>query len=165
MFRIASVIPVALLAAACVPETGPATAPPANAPPQVQEAPLTVPRNKAVVYFYRPANFVGSANIYRIAINGAAIADIRSGTRYAAVTAPGTVQIAARTQANFLNIGLAHAMMEKPDLTLSTKGGTVTYVRITTGFAGGPKLQLVPEETARPELPKLGQAATVTPEG
>lgn len=164
MASLARVLPALLMVSACVPGPEAQTAL-QTTPAQAQMVPMTVPRGKAVVYFYRPENFSGSANVYQVAINGVPTADLRSGTRYAALTAPGVLRISAHSKLSLVNFGLAHAMMEKPTLSLTVRPGTVRYVKITPGFAGGPQLQAVGGEVARPALPKLRPAAVAEPEG
>lgn len=160
--RILWMLPLAALLAACQTTTQQtAQTQPAAAPPPVE---VTVPRGQALVYFYRPTAFAGSANTYRVSVNGTPVADIQTGTRYAAPVAPGAARIEAHTLANFLNFGLGLAMMEKPGMTLTTQRGRVSYVRITTGFAGGPQFAVVPAEEALKELSGLKMASPPKPE-
>jgi len=160
--RMLWMLPLAALLAACQTTSQQAaqTQPAAAAPP----VEVTVPRGNALVYFYRPQAFSGSANTYRVSINGTPVADIRTGMRYAAPVAPGTVRIEAQTLANILNFGLGLAMMEKPSMTLAARQGSVAYVKITTGFAGGPQLSVVPAGQALGEMAGLKLAAAAPPE-
>ena len=147
---------VALALTGCQTTTATQTTEPA---PDVQpaEAPA-VPRGKGLVQFYRPEAFSGSANTYRISLEGQVVADIRTGERHATVVSPGTLSLKGETLPNILNIGLAFALMEKPELTVTVPRDTAIYVRITTGFRGGPRMEVVPSAQALKELPGLRPA-------
>jgi hypothetical protein len=154
-------LPVAALLAACQTTTQPSAQTQPVAAPPVE---MSVPRGQAMVYFYRPRAFAGSANTYRVSVNGTPVADIQSGTRYAAPVAPGPVTIEARTLANVLNFGLGLAMMEKPSLTITAQKDRVSYVKVTTGFGGGPSFAVVTAEQALGEMTGLNLAAAPQPE-
>ncbi len=98
----------------------------------------TVPANRSMVVFFRGNEFAGSANIYRVFVNGNAVADMSVGTRHVQEVSPGTVNLNAETVASVLNVGLGLVIMEKPQLQLQAKAGQLYVIEIDPGFAGGP---------------------------
>jgi hypothetical protein len=98
----------------------------------------TVPADRASLVFIRGNEFAGSANVYRIFVNGTAVADMSVGTRHVEEVIPGNVSLSAETVANILNFGLGLAVMEKPQLQLQAKAGQLYVIEIDPGFAGGP---------------------------
>ncbi len=145
---IAALIP---LIAGCAETPAPSTeATPASVAPVQSTAPsrISVPQGRALVYFFRPAVFAGSANTYRVSIDGRPVADIRSGTRASVPVSPGKTVLSAETVPNPLNFGLGLAMMERPVLSVEARAGTAVFVEIGTGFAGGPSFTLTDEATA-----------------
>ena len=98
----------------------------------------TVPADRASVVFFRGNEFAGSANLYRVFVNGTAVADMPTGTRHVQEVSPGTVNLNAETVANILNVGLGLVIMEKPHLQLQAKAGELYVIEIDPGFAGGP---------------------------
>lgn len=98
----------------------------------------TVPKGRASVVFFRGNEFSGSANLYRVFVNGTAVADMSTGTRHVQEVSPGTVNLNAETVASILNVGLGLVIMAKPQLQLQAKAGELYVIEIDPGFAGGP---------------------------
>jgi hypothetical protein len=119
----------------------PAPAAAADIAPQLGDVP--VPADKALIFLYRPQRYVGSANIYRITINGTPVADMKIGTRLPCPVPSGRVTLQGRSLPSILNIGLSLGMMEKPSIAFDVEAGKVYFIDVKTGFAGGPKFEFV----------------------
>lgn len=101
-----------------------------------------VPAGRASIVFVRGNELAGSANYYRVFVNGKAVADMSTGTKHTQVVAPGPVNLNAETVANVLNIGLGLALMEKPQMQIQAVAGSLYVVELDPGIAGGPVFQL-----------------------
>ena len=108
---------------------------------------VTIPADKSLIYLYRPDRYVGGANIYRITLNGTPVADMKVGTRLATPVVPGQTTLEGRSLASPLNVGLALAMMEKPNIVFETQPGRAYFIDVKTGFAGGPQFEFVDADT------------------
>jgi hypothetical protein len=104
---------------------------------------VLLPSDKALIYLYRPERYMGSANTYRIAINGTPVADMKIGTRLPYPVSPGQTTLQGRSLANILNIGLSLGLMEKPNVAFDAEQGKVYFIDVKTGFAGGPQFDFV----------------------
>lgn len=109
---------------------------------------VVVPRNKAQIFLFRETAFAGSANAYRISINGQPVGDMAVGTKLTTLVNPGAVTVSAQTVPNILNFGFGLAMMETPSMTLTTRGGATYAIKVSPGFAGGPVLTPVSDQAA-----------------
>lgn len=125
------------------PEAVQPAAPAAAADIASQLSNARLPADKAWIYLYRPKRFAGSANIYRITVDGRPVADMKVGTRLAYPVPPGRVTLQGRSLPNILNIGLALGLMEKPNIAFEVEAGQVYFVDVKTGFAGGPQFEFV----------------------
>ncbi|MEJ2345683.1 MAG: DUF2846 domain-containing protein [Gammaproteobacteria bacterium] len=119
--------------------------------------------DKALVYLYRPKRYVGSANVYRITINGTAAADMKVGTRLPYPVPPGRVTLQGRSLPGVLNIGLALGLMEKPSIAFDAAAGKVYFIDVKTGFAGGPQFEFVDAPAALEAVKGLKTAAPPAP--
>ncbi len=112
--------------------------------PQVQ-----APRGKAVLYFYRPKTLAGSANTFRVSVDGVAVAQMAVGTVHAETIAPGEHVITVKETATLLNAGLALALQKKPQLPIRMAPGQTAHVRVDASqWSGGPVLSRVDGATA-----------------
>ena len=112
-----------------------------------QQVKTQIPSNNSLIYVVRPEKFVGSANLYKIIINNAHVADIPTGKYFSYLVSPGNVLINAETKPNILNFGLGLAFMPKPELSLTTTPGEIYFVNVGVSFSGGPTLtRIEPEE-------------------
>ena len=109
----------------------------------VQLDTVQVPADKALIYLYRPKRFVGSANTYKITLNGTPVAEMRTGTRLPYPVPPGYTTLQGSSLPNILNLGLALGMMEKPNIAFDAEAGKVYFIDVKTGFAGGPQFEFV----------------------
>jgi hypothetical protein len=123
-----------------------------------QLADIEVPEGQALVYLYRPSNFMGSANIYRLSINGVEVADMPIGTRFAQAVPPGPTAVEGRTLPNILNFGLGLLVMETPRLDFAAEEGKVNFILVSPGFAGGPQLSHAEPGEAAAKVAKLTPA-------
>lgn len=98
----------------------------------------SVPPEKALIYVYRTKAFGGSANIYRLSVDGSPVADLAVGTKYESVVEPGTVRISAATVPNILNFGLNLALQSKPSVDIQLPRGSAVAIEVSSGFSGGP---------------------------
>ena len=108
---------------------------------------VQMPADKALIYLYRPDRYMGSANIYRISINGTPVADMKIARRLPYPVPPGHTTLQGKSLPNILNIGLAYVMMEKPNIVFNTEAGKVYFIDVKTGFAGGPQFDFVDAAT------------------
>jgi hypothetical protein len=119
--------------------------------------------DKALVYLYRPKRYVGSANVYRITINGTAAADMKVGTRLPYPVPPGRVTLQGRSLPGVLNIGLALGLMEKPSIAFDVAAGKVYFIDVKTGFAGRPQFEFADAPAALEAVKGLKTAAPPAP--
>ncbi|OOZ22216.1 hypothetical protein BOW34_10510 [Solemya velum gill symbiont] len=119
-----------------------------------------IPRGQALIYIVRPSRYSGSANTYRISINGTPIADLKTGFYFTHFIQPGVIRISAMTRANILNFGLSLAMMGKPAMELNTSKGEIHFIEVEVDFAGGPSLQVVDASTGESFLIKAKRTET-----
>ena len=108
-----------------------------------QQVKTQIPPNNSLLYVVRPPRYGGSANRYKIIINGTHIADMVTGTYFSYLVQSGDVNVSAEAKANILNFGLALAFMGKPELALTTIPGEIYFVNVGVGFSGGPTLTRV----------------------
>jgi hypothetical protein len=125
------------------PEVVRPAAPAAAADIAAQLSDVQLAADKALIYLYRPKRYVGSANIYRITVNGKPVADMKAGTRLPYAVPPGRVTLQGRSLPSVLNIGLALGLMEKPNIAFDIAAGKVYFIDVKTGFAGGPQFEFV----------------------
>lgn len=104
---------------------------------------VEVSPNEALVYLYRPKRAMGSANVYRVTLNGKPVADLMAGTRFVTAVPAGPTTLQGESKANILNIGLALATMEKPNIVFEAEAQRAYFIDVKTGFAGGPEFVFV----------------------
>lgn len=100
---------------------------------------VEVPADKALIYLYRPNRAIGSANIYRIALNRRSFANLKVGTRWVAAVKPGSTMLQGASNSVL--------PMEKPNIIFETEAGKVYFIDVKTGFAGGPEFKFVDATT------------------
>lgn len=108
-----------------------------------QQVKAQIPADNALLYVVRPSSYVGSAQRYKITINGNHAADIETGKYFSQLVPSGTVRISAETIPSLLNIGLGLALMGKPEVILKAGSGEIVFINVEVAFSGGPKLTLV----------------------
>lgn len=119
-----------------------------------------IPRDQALIYIVRPSRYSGSANTYRISINGTPISDLKTGFYFTHFIQPGVIRISAKAQANILNFGLSLAMMGKPEIELRVSKGEFHFIEVGVDFAGGPSLKVVDASTGESFLIKAKRTET-----
>ncbi len=108
---------------------------------------MTLPEGRALLYFVRPSGGMGGgSNVYKISVEGKRVTNLKNRGRFAYVVPPGTVEIAAATVPNLLNIGLALLLMGRPKMILELEPGGTYFIEVKVDLAGGPKLVPVDEE-------------------
>lgn len=111
-----------------------------------QQAKAQIPADNVLLYVVRPSSYLGSAQRYKITINGKHAADIETGKYFPQLVPPGTVRISAETIPSLLNFGLGLAFMGKPELILKAGSGEIVFINVEVAFSGGPKLTVVESE-------------------
>lgn len=173
-FRRLSIIAVVWMLAGCATtgptkEQGPRVVQPAAPATAADIAKLLgnvqVSANRAWICLYRPSRFVGSANVYRVTVNGRPVADMTIGTRSLYPVAPGRVILQGRPLPSILNIGLALGLMEKPNIAFDVEAGKVYFVDVKTGFAGGPQFEFVDAPAGLRAIQGLKAAQPAAPAG
>ena len=135
-FHIAAALAILALAGCDTPQPTPSDAIAQQGPTSLVP---TVPADRASIVFFRGNELAGSANFYRVFMNGTAVADMSVGTRYVQQVNPGTINLSAETVANILNVGLGLVVMEKPQLQLQAKAGQLYVIEIDPSLVtGGP---------------------------
>ncbi len=102
-----------------------------------------IPAGQALILVVRPANAMGSANLYTIAINGKAVADLPTDAYVSQSVPAGDIEVSAKAVPNVLNVPLGWALMAKPVLKIKASPGEIVFVDVEVEFAGGPKLGVV----------------------
>jgi hypothetical protein len=102
-----------------------------------------IPTGQVLIFVVRPANAAGSANLYRIAINGEMVADMPTDAYFSRSAAAGTIEVSANAVPNLLNIGLGLGFMGKPILKVKAEPGDMVFLYVDVDFFGGPKLSVV----------------------
>lgn len=106
---------------------------------QAESAP---PQDRATVYVYRDAGFVGGGVTYMVSANGVEIARLPAGGYFVYHAPPGEVEFSAQTEA-------------KTSVTLDARAGETYYVKGTIGvgfFVGHPHLTVVSNEVGAREV-------------
>ncbi len=120
--------------------------------------------DKALIYIYRPKNFVGSANKWRIFANQEHVFSCRNGSYYPFHAGPGKIAFSCQVHLNALNTGLIHLIAGNPVAPLLTNdfsAGNTYYVR----FSGANlKMALVDESQGAAELQKCTLYQEASPE-
>ncbi len=129
---------VALILGAC------ATNPPSsNSAVDWDQIKATIPAGEALIFVVRPANAMGGANLYAIAINGKAVADLPTDAYLSQSVPAGDIEVSAKVVPNVLNVPLGWALMAKPVIKVKALPGEIVFVDVEVEFAGGPKLGVV----------------------
>ena len=100
------------------------------------------PKDEALIYYYRPSHFVGSAISYDVKENGEIITTLYNGGYYPHITKAGEKTSTAETEAT-------------EAIYFSAEKGKTYYVRggVDMGaFVGRPSLKLIPPEQAQEEI-------------
>lgn len=141
-------VPWGLLLAACL--TGCASG------PRFREVPrLSVPPDKALLYIYRPAAFVGGGGTEELRVNSQHLGNIHNGGFLAYLAAPGRLDFTARLRPEFGTLLLAPLRPECELLTLDAAPGQTYYLRFwhsTTWGIFDPKMELVDHDTGAREI-------------
>lgn len=132
-----------LVLVGCIALAGCATTPQVIEEIPWQHVKTQIPPNNSLLYVVRPPRYGGSANRYKISINGTHVADMATGAYFSYLVPSGDLHISAETVPNILNFGLALAFMGKPKLTLTTIPGEIYFVNVGVDSAGGPTLASV----------------------
>ncbi|OHD74123.1 MAG: hypothetical protein A2V99_15225 [Spirochaetes bacterium RBG_16_67_19] len=102
----------------------------------------SVPSGKAVVYFYRPSSFVGSAVSFTVNAGELPIISLSNGGYFPYIAAPGRISFWAKTEAESFVI-------------IDVEPGLEYYLKGTVGMGilvGRPKLEQVPAAMGRLEI-------------
>jgi hypothetical protein len=102
-----------------------------------------IPAGNSLLYVVRPAAYSGSANLYKMSINGTHVLDLKTGTYFSYLVPAGEVRVNSETVPSILNFGLALAFMGKPELTFKTDEKEIYFIDVEVGFSGGPVLSKV----------------------
>lgn len=102
-----------------------------------------IPAGSSLLYVVRPTAYGGSANLYKMSINGTHVLDMKTGTYFSYLVPAGEVRVNSETVPNILNFGLALAFMGKPELTFKTDEKEIYFIDVEVGFSGGPVLSKV----------------------
>lgn len=138
---------------AAEPDAEPAAQPPAYQPPatpvpttQIETQSRATTGDSAVLYIYRPENFVGFAVMYDIYVGDEKVGKVANKSKFRYVLRQeGPVEVWARTE-------------KKESVFLDAKFGESYYIRcaVTTGaWVGHPSLTLVPAMQGEPEYARI----------
>jgi hypothetical protein len=100
--------------------------------------------DKAMIYVYREAGFIGGGVSYMVRVNDADVSTLPAGGYFLYLSTPGEVEISAKTEA-------------KTSVTLDAKAGQTYYIKGTIGvgvFVGHPHLTVVDNEIGAAEIAK-----------
>jgi len=130
LLRTATVLFVLLLVAACA-TTGPQF-----------EAATGVPADRALVYVYREAGFVGGGVSYMVRANDVEVSTLPAGGYFVYHAVPGEIEFSAKTEA-------------RTSVTIDAEAGKTYYIKGTIGvgvFVGHPHLAVVPNDVGAREI-------------
>lgn len=119
------------------------------------EPEIAAPTDRALVYFYRDAGFVGAGVTYMVRANGTDVSTLPAGGYFVYHASPGKVEFSAQTEA-------------RTSVTIDAKAGQTYYVKGTVGvgfFVGHPHLTIVPNDVGAKEIAacKLVEGAKTEP--
>ena len=121
--------------------------------------------DKALVYIYRQASFVGGANSFKIWVNDNHVTDLKNGGYYAYMADPGELSFKVKKNLDFFDVvfggwGLHYAIWEKQKerLKINVEAGKTYYIKYEAdpesfGFNIA-MLMLVDEEIGSNEIMK-----------
>lgn len=105
---------------------------------------VTVPRGQSALYFYRTKTLAGSANTFRVTVDGVPVAQMATGTVHIEPVAPGPHVVQVAETETILNAGLGLALQKKPQMQVAALSGQVTYLQVgASQWNGGPTLEQV----------------------
>lgn len=143
LLRIATVLLVVLLIAGC-----------ATTGPQYQAA-TDVPADRALVYVYREAGFVGGGLSYMVRANDVEISTLPAGGYFVYHAVPGEIEFSAKTEA-------------RTSVTIDAEAGRTYYIKGTVGvgvFVGHPHLTVVPNDVGAKEIVECKLVPGAKPDG
>ncbi len=123
-----------LTLAACAAAPQPAT------PIDWQAEKAHIPPGMALLYVVRPQKPAGRDNLYRIGLNGVLVDDMPTGTYFQRTVQAGEVRVKAQAVPSVTNIRSGLPFLERPELTVRTTAGEISFVRVGVGIEGGPTL-------------------------
>jgi hypothetical protein len=109
-------------------------------PPFTEEP--SIPEGTALVYIYRPGNFVGSAVSYLVYANETPVVELYNGGYFPYFADPGAIRFWAKTES-------------ESSVTIEVAAGQRYFVKGTVGmgfFVGRPYLTFVPQESGQIEI-------------
>lgn len=101
-----------------------------------------VPPDRALVYVYREAGFVGGGLSYMVRANDAEVSTLPAGGYFVYHAAPGEIEFSAKTEA-------------RTSVTIDAEAGGTYYIKGTVGvgvFVGHPHLVVVPNDVGAKEI-------------
>lgn len=101
-----------------------------------------VPPDRALVYVYREAGFVGGGVSYMVRANDVEIATLPAGGYFVYHASPGEIEFSAKTEA-------------RTSVTIDAEAGKTYYIKGTVGvgvFVGHPHLVVVPNDVGAKEI-------------
>lgn len=105
---------------------------------------VAVPRGQSAFYFYRTKTLAGSANTFRVLVDGVPVAQMAVGTVHTEPVSPGPHVVQVVETETILNAGLGLALQKKPQMRVAALSGQVTHLQVgASQWTGGPTLEQV----------------------
>lgn len=119
------------------------------------EAATGVPADRALVYVYREAGFVGGGLAYMVRANDVEISTLPAGGYFVYHAVPGEIEFSAKTEA-------------RTSVTIDAETGKTYYIKGTVGvgvFVGHPHLTVVPNDVGAKEIAECKLVPGAKPDG